>query len=63
MKITRANVQEYAKQKGLNPIQVDGIPDGFAWKEDDLEISGIIHKGRIIKFTPMEEWDKGVSYE
>lgn len=65
MKITRANVEVYAKTYGLDPIQIDGIPDGFAWKEPDVNINGIEHKGRIIKFKPLADWaDKdSITYE
>lgn len=63
MKITRANVEQYAKEKGYEPIQIDGIPDGFAWKEPDIGIGDRTHRGRIIKFKPLGEWDKDISYE
>ncbi len=63
MKITRANVEQYAKEKGLEPIQIDGIPEGLAWKEGDITIGGRPVKGRIIKFKPLGEWDKDITYE
>lgn len=63
MKITRANVEKYAKEKGLEPIQIDGIPEGFSWKAPDVTINGIEHKGKIIKFKPLGDWDKDITYE
>lgn len=63
MKITGANVEKYAKEKGLEPIQIDGIPEGFAWIEPDLFIGFKVHKGRIIKFKPLGDWNKDITYE
>ena len=63
MRITRANVDQYAKEKGLEPIQIDGIPEGFSFIEPDIQINGVLHKGRIIKFKPLEEWANGITYE
>lgn len=63
MKITRANVEQYAKEKGLEPIQIDGISEGFSFIEPDITISNQLHKGRIIKFKPLGEWDKDITYE
>lgn len=62
MIITRVNVQNYAEQHGLEPIQIDGIPSGFAWQEPDLQIGTNFIKGRIVKFKPLEEWEKGITY-
>ena len=55
MKWTRANVEEYAKRKGLEPLQRDGIPDGFIWREPDVTIGGTEHKGRTVIFKPLTE--------
>jgi len=63
MKITRANVKDYADKHGLNPDWEDGYPEGFVWREDDITIGGKTHKGRKIKFKPLEEWDEGIEYE
>lgn len=60
MKITRANVEQYAKEKGLEPIQIDGILEGLSFKEPDIEINGINHEGYYIVFIPLQEWDYGV---
>lgn len=56
MKITRANVEFFAKERGYEPIQIDGIPEGFSFKEPDITINGKEIKGRIIKFKPMGDW-------
>jgi hypothetical protein len=56
MKITRANTSAYAKANGLEPLQIDGVIDGFAWKEPDITIAKRLFKGRIIKFKPLAEW-------
>ncbi len=55
MKWTRANVEAYARKKGLTQIQVDGIPEGFIWKESDVTIGEVEHKGRTITFIPLSE--------
>lgn len=64
-KVTRATVEEYAKSKGLEPIQIDGIPEGFSFIEPNITIGDINHKGRIIKFKPLADWqdNKAISYE
>lgn len=65
MKITRANVEQYAEKKGLTPYQIDGIPEGFSFIEPGIRIGGISHLGRIIKFKPLADWqDKdAITYE
>ncbi len=55
--MTRANVEKYARDKGLDPYQEDGIPEGFSWKEPDIEIGKLKHKGRKIKFKPLANWE------
>lgn len=60
MKITRANVEAYAKTYGLEPLERDGIPDGFIWKEADVNIDNTLHRGKILIFKPLAEWaDEG----
>ena len=65
MKITRENVEHHAKLRGLEPIQIDGVPEGFSFQEPDLEIGDQTHKGRIVKFKPLADWqDKdSITYE
>lgn len=55
MKWTRTNVAEFAANNGLQPIQVDGVPEGFSFKEPDIEIGGIEHTGRTVIFTPLTD--------
>jgi len=56
MKATRATVEEYANSKGLEPVQIDSIPEGFSFKEPDITIAGVEHKGQYIAFFPLSEW-------
>lgn len=63
MKATRANVEEYAKNKGYEPVQIDGIPEGFSWKEPDITIGDVHIEGRIVKFQPLVEFNESISYE
>lgn len=59
MKITRANVEKYAEEKGLEPIQIDGMPEGFSFIEPDITIGEITHSGRLLAFVPNCEWASG----
>lgn len=56
MKITRVNVEEYARKKGWELINEPTIPDGFVWKEPDITIGTQEIKGRIIRFKPLADW-------
>ena len=58
MKTTRASVEEFAKKKGYDPVQIDGIPEGFSWKAPDITIGGREHVGYFIAFVPLSE-DEG----
>lgn len=62
MIITRTNVEQYANYRGLDLIEEDGIPLGFVWKEPDITIGNREVKGRIIRFKPLGEWDKDITY-
>lgn len=64
-KVTRASVEEYAREKGLEPVQIDGVPEGFSWIEPDITIGNKEHKGRIIKFKPLSNWQdkEAIIYE
>lgn len=57
MKITRANVQQYAEEKGYEPIQVNGIPEGFSFKIPGLTIDGKEIGGGYIAFIPNGDWN------
>lgn len=54
-KATRANVEEFAKAKGYEPVQIDGIPEGFSWVEPDITIGGQFIKGRTVIFEPLKD--------
>lgn len=55
MKWTRANVEYYATQKGWEPVQIDGIPEGFSWKQPDITINGKDYEGRVFTFEPLTD--------
>lgn len=56
MKITKASVEEYIKNKPLIPFPIDGIPEGFSFREEDIEIGNKKHIGRLVAFVPLKEW-------
>lgn len=60
MIITHANVEDYAKQNGLEPLQIDGIPEGFSFIEPDVTIGGVDYSGMLVVFVPLKEWNDGV---
>ncbi len=57
MKTTRANVEKYCLAKGYTLEQKDSIPEGFSWREPDLQIGDKLHKGRLVTFKPLEEFE------
>lgn len=59
MKITRANVEEYAKVHGLEPVQIDGIPEGFSFRSAGIQIGPKHYPGQWIAFVPLVEWEHG----
>ena len=56
MRITRANIAQYANDRGLTPVQIDGIPEGFSFKQADITIGETTHQGYLVAFIPMMEW-------
>lgn len=56
MKITRAQVRTWAEERGLGPIQIDGIPEGFSFKEPDINIGGVEHAGKYVAYIPLSDW-------
>jgi hypothetical protein len=56
MKITKANVEAHAKQLGYEPLQEDGFPDGFVWRESSFIINGKELGRRVVRFKPMVDW-------
>lgn len=65
MKITRASAESRADLLGLEPVQIDGIPEGFSFKEPSITIGGSEIPGRIIKYKPMGDWqdEDAITYE
>jgi hypothetical protein len=57
VKMTRANVEEWVKDKGYEPVQIDGIPEGFSYKKPDITISGVVHAGGYVAFIPLADWE------
>jgi len=65
MKVTRASVQEYVKDKGLELVQIDGIPEGFSFlKKNERKIGGFYDIGQYLVFIPLKSWedDKAMCY-
>lgn len=56
MKVTHYTAQLYAQQNGLEPMQIDSIPEGFSFKVPDITIGGRLHEGDYIAFIPLTEW-------
>lgn len=56
MRVTRANVEKYAQEKGLHPVQINGIPEGFSFIEDPVTIGGLTYVGNYIGFIPLSDW-------
>lgn len=55
MRWTRASVEEYSKSLGFEPIQIDGIPEGFSWRKPNVTIKDTDHTGGYIAFIPLGE--------
>ena len=55
MRWTLQTVVKHAQDKGLDLIQVDGIPEGFSYKEPDVTIGDKTHKGRYVLYGPLGE--------
>ena len=58
MKVTKANIEQYVKNRGLEPIQIDGIPEGFSFKEPDIVIGLKKRKGQYIALVPLKEFEE-----
>lgn len=56
MTTTRALVLQEAADKGWEAVQIDGIPEGFAWQAPDVTIGGTLHPGRYYAFIPLSLW-------
>ena len=53
MRFTLENVAQLAKD--YEPVQQDGIPDGFLWKKPDVTIGDKEIKGDYVLYVPMTE--------
>lgn len=56
MIVTRSNIADYAREKGLELVQIDGIPEGFSFREPAITIGGVEHSGLYIAFIPLSDW-------
>ena len=56
MKTTLESVTRYALGQGWEPVQIDGIPEGFSYKKPDLGVGGILHKGGYVVFVPLQRF-------
>jgi len=56
MKITRQDVEKYVAGRPMSEVQVDGIPDGFAFKYADVNIGGKEVLGSLIAYVPLSNW-------
>lgn len=57
MKLTRAYLAQFAKEEGYEPVQVDGIPEGFAFKTPALTIGGVEHPGVYLGYQPLSDFE------
>lgn len=55
MKWTRALVEQEAQRKGLEPIEVQGIPSPFIYKFPDIQVGERIIKGQYVVYVPMTD--------
>ena len=57
MKTTRAQVDVFIKDKGLEPIQIDGIPEGFSFiKRVDRVHGNLYEVGYLVGFRTSKDW-------
>lgn len=59
MKVTAALAERFGREKGLDPIQVDGVPEGFSFREPDLTIGSLTHKGGYVALIPLASFLSG----
>ncbi len=53
MRYTRANIEHFTR--GANPVQIDGIPEGFSFKFPDLIIGKVLREGKYRAFVPLTD--------
>ena len=66
MKTTRASVEEYAKEHGLELYQIDGIPEGFSFiKFNERLIGDVYDHAQLVAFLPNVSWhyDRAMMYK
>ena len=56
MRITHADVAKWAKERGLESVQIDGIPEGFSFIKPHITIGGVEHKGEYVAYIPLSDW-------
>lgn len=57
MKITKASIEEKLAGKGYEPVQIDGIPEGFVYfLHQGIKVSTLLHVGHYMAFIPNAEW-------
>lgn len=52
---TLATVKEYTQKAGMEPVQIDGIPEGFSYQMKSMSVSGVQHEGKFIAFIPLSD--------
>lgn len=57
MKTTKANVEQYARDMGYVPVQIDSIPEGFCFKRSDIIVGNVLHEGEYVAFIPLSDWE------
>ncbi len=57
MKVTVASIRKYVEQHGLEPVQIDGIPEGLSFIEPDITIGQNTIHGEYIAFIPFSSWE------
>lgn len=57
MNVTVASITEYATKHGLEPVQIDGIPEGLSFIEPDITIGQNTIHGEYIAFIPFSSWE------
>lgn len=59
MKVTRAWVAEKVAGKGYEPLQIDGIPEGFAFHAtQDRLIGGVRDLGHLVAYIPLKFYEQ-----
>lgn len=55
-KVTRVSAEEYAVRHGLDPVQIDGIPEGFSFKTPTKQIGDTFVDSEFIALIPLAYW-------